>query len=298
MLKLVSIYFLLFLLFLRPVLAQEYDENTSWQLKSRYNTLLNSDDKKRVKKLQAMLDSLLSKAPQYIQACEKCSGTLYYMVSSECKRCKGSGTVKHNVCEGSGKLFCDICAGKKIYNDPVCLGTGKEACKKCKGKGAIETECLNCLSTGKADCYMCHGKNTSCQRCRGTGKDLSFATQSTTNAHSIGVNCSSCNGTGKVYCLTCNSSGKLKCTECDGSGKKYKSCGSCNSSGFLGKCPTALCKSGKMDCTKCDSNGKIRCAACKDGYVKCTGYGGSCGDGTTTYKMECGFCNGFGKEIK
>jgi|GEM_PF-1014966 len=292
-------YLLFFiLLFSFSLKAQTYDEQVSNNLKQRYNILLNSDDKKRVKKLQALIDSIQSNAPQYMKTCEKCSGTLYYMVSSECKRCRGTGTVKHNVCEGSGKLVCHQCEGRKIYNDPVCIGTGKEACNKCKGKGQIEKDCGNCLGSGKADCYMCHGKNTSCQRCRGTGKDLSFATQTTTNSGSIGVNCSSCNGTGRAYCLTCNNSGKLKCTNCSGNGKIYNPCGSCNSSGFLGKCPTALCKSGKMDCTKCDVNGKIICNACKDGYVRCTGYGGSCGDGTTTYKMECGFCNGFGKEIK
>ncbi|MCG3167048.1 MAG: hypothetical protein POELPBGB_02831 [Bacteroidia bacterium] len=280
------------------VKAQTYDEQVSNNLKQRYNTLLNSDDKKRVKKLQSLVDSIQSNAPQYIKICEKCSGTLYYMVSSECKRCRGTGTIKHNICEGSGKLICYQCEGKKIYNDPVCLGTGKEACNKCKGKGQIENDCGNCLGSGKADCYMCHGRTTNCQRCKGTGKDLSFATQSTTNAQSIGVNCSSCSGSGKTYCLTCNNSGKIKCQNCSGSGKIYNHCGNCGGSGFLGKCPTGLCKSGKMDCTKCDINGKITCNACKDGYVKCNGYGGSCGDGTTTYKMECGFCNGFGKELK
>lgn len=292
-----STLLLLFITWLLPraVTAQEFNPSEAARLKERYNTILHSDDKKRVKKLEAMLDSIQRSAPQYIKTCDKCDGTYYYMVSAQCKRCKGAGTVKHNVCTGTGKIPCPQCEGKKIYNDPVCLGTGKEACRKCNGKGNIEADCVNCLGTGQATCYMCNGViNKSCIRCRGTGKDQSFNTQSSSSA----VNCSACGGTGKEYCLTCNNSRKIRCQNCNSTGKVYTPCNACNRTGFLGPCPTPNCKSGKLDCFKCDPSGNITCPKCNNGYVKCTGFGGSCGDGTTTYRMECGFCNGFGREIK
>ncbi|MBW7868403.1 MAG: hypothetical protein H3C31_08790 [Brumimicrobium sp.] len=285
---------LIILVFILPklIVAQTFDAAEALRLKNRYDVILNSTDKKRVKKLEKLLDSIQTTAPQYIQVCDKCEGTLYYMVSSSCKRCRGAGTVKHNVCSGTGRITCPQCHGNHIYNDPVCLGTGKKACHVCEGEGYLKKDCDECKATGKVVCFSCHGKSN-CIRCGGTGKEPNPDSHRANTYY-----CELCHGSGKRSCLTCGSSGKITCKKCSGSKKIKERCYSCDGAGYTGPCPTLHCKSGKLDCHLCDREGKTTCPGCKNGYAKCTGFDGICGDGTVTYKMECGFCNGFGKEIK
>ncbi|MCO5269304.1 MAG: hypothetical protein M9897_10470 [Brumimicrobium sp.] len=280
------------------IVAQTFDANKSLRLKDRYDVILNSTDKKRVKKLEKLLDSIQTASPQYIQVCNKCEGTLYYMVSSSCKRCRGAGTVKHNVCSGSAKITCPQCNRMHVYDDPVCLGTGKKACSNCKSKGYFVKDCKECLATGKVNCYKCSNSIIiTCSHCRGSGHEP--RNENLVSPQIERASCRYCAGTGREKkCKVCNSTGKATCRSCNGYKKVKDPCRSCDGAGYTGPCPTLHCKSGKLDCHLCDREGKTTCPGCKNGYAKCTGFDGICGDGTVTYKMECGFCNGFGKEIK
>lgn len=120
---------------------------------------------------------------------------------------------------------CCECFGHGKRNCGVCNGIGEKRCYNCLGKGSVEIEerCSNPLcdngiviTTSTKTCRGMDGdiigrqeieNKTTCDICRGRGY-LTYED-----------GCSTCEGSGRTYCIECDGIGKIKCSNCGGKGK-------------------------------------------------------------------------------